>query len=386
MDDLHLDDERAEEPTKKVWGLAIAILAILAVVAILYYFFFMKKPEAPAAPAATAIPSAAPAEGEKAPAVTGVEPLAFPAVSLGDERCDHPGIRRGLVEGPGIRQVAALKGPHPEIRRLRRQRGQRAEPEDRTSISSARPATSASPGRRAGSSIDPAAYSRYDAVVGVALSMEAAAAARLYRAVEPLLQEAYNELGYPGVDFDDTLVRAMSELLETPVVEGPIRLEQKVLSYAMTDPDARGLEPGPETASPDGPEGSPGRPRQDQGAGGRPGDPAVATAAAEDAYHGRRARPRRSLPAEGLVLPEIGDEVLVRPERLRLEEQVIESEGQGLVGRPPVFLRGHAPLDLLRRPEAGMVLAHQAQADVGREVLPDPFQEDERVVDRARAG
>jgi hypothetical protein len=88
---------------------------------------------------------------------------------------------------------------------------------------------------------DPATYARYDAVVRVALSLDATAAARLYRAVDPLVQEAYNELGYPGVDFDDTLVRAMSELLEAPVVDGPIRLEQKVLSYAMTDAVLEGL-------------------------------------------------------------------------------------------------------------------------------------------------
>jgi len=45
------------------------------------------------------------------------------------------------------------------------------------------------------------------------------------------------------VDFDDTLVRAMAELLETPVVDGPILLEQKVLSYAMTDPALEALSP-----------------------------------------------------------------------------------------------------------------------------------------------
>jgi hypothetical protein len=94
---------------------------------------------------------------------------------------------------------------------------------------------------KSGTFVDPASYSRYAAVVGVALSLDATAAARLYRAVDPLIQEAYNELGYPGVDFDDTLVRAMSELLETPVVEGPIRLEQKILSYSMTDPALEGL-------------------------------------------------------------------------------------------------------------------------------------------------
>ena len=242
MDELHLDDERADEPTKKVWGLAIAILAILAVVAALYYFFFMKKSEVPAAPAAPETRSALPVEGEKAPAVTAAEPLAFPAVSLAESDATlrefaaalsrDPEFAKWLVSKDLIRKfvvsvdnVANGLSPKPHIDffspagdfRVSRTKG--------------------------GILVDPAAYSRYAAVVGVALSMDATAAARLYRAVEPLLQEAYNELGYPGVDFDDTLVRAMSELLGAPVVDGPIRLEQKVLSYAMTDPALEALSP-----------------------------------------------------------------------------------------------------------------------------------------------
>ncbi len=94
---------------------------------------------------------------------------------------------------------------------------------------------------KTGTLIDEASYSRYDPVAGVVLSLDAVAAARLYRAVKPLLQEAYRDLGYPGVDFEDTLVRAMAELLETPVVEGPVKLEQKILSYAMTDETLEGL-------------------------------------------------------------------------------------------------------------------------------------------------
>jgi hypothetical protein len=91
--------------------------------------------------------------------------------------------------------------------------------------------------------VDAAAYDRYGPVTRIALSLDATAAARLYRAVKPLIKEAYDELGYPGVDFDDTLVRAMGELLETPVVEGRIKLEKKILSYAMTDATLEGLSP-----------------------------------------------------------------------------------------------------------------------------------------------
>jgi hypothetical protein len=92
-----------------------------------------------------------------------------------------------------------------------------------------------------GTLVDEASYSRYDPVAGVVLSLDGTAAARLFRAVKPLLQEAYRDLGYPGVDFEDTLVRAIVELLETPVVAGPVKLEQKILSYAMTDEKLEGL-------------------------------------------------------------------------------------------------------------------------------------------------
>ena len=241
MDELHRDEEPLEEPTeerRKIWGLAVAILAILAVVAVLYYFFFMKKPGPPAA--APAAESALTAESEKAPAAPGLEPLAFPAVPL-------------AASDEAVRQFAAAMSVNPEFAKWILTKDL-----IRTFVVSVdNVANGLSPkthidffspegGFRVartknGTIVDPATYARYAPVVGVVQSIDPTAAVRLYRAVEPLLQEAYNELGYPGVDFDDTVVRAMSELLETPVVEGPIRLEQKVLSYAMTDETLEGL-------------------------------------------------------------------------------------------------------------------------------------------------
>jgi hypothetical protein len=243
MDELHRDEEPTEEPTeerRKIWGLAVAILAILAVVAVLYYFFFMKKPGPPAA--APAAESGLPTEGEKAPAAPGLEPLAFPAVPLAasDETVRQfaaamsvdPEFAKWILTKDLIRtfvvsvdNVANGMSPKTHIDFFSPEEGFRT---SRTND---------------GTLVDPATYARYAPVVGVVQSIDATAAARLYRAVEPLLQEAYNELGYPGVDFDDTLVRAMSELLETPVVDGPIRLEQKVLSYAMTDETLETLSP-----------------------------------------------------------------------------------------------------------------------------------------------
>lgn len=242
MDDLHLADEPTEErpsEPRRVWGLAVAILAILAAVAALYYFVFMKKPKPPEEPA-PAVEAAEPAVTPQVPAEPGLEPLAFPPVPLAASDAAvrefaaalsvEPEFAKWLLSKDLIRKfvvsvdnVANGLSPKPHIDFFAPQGAFRVA---RT---------------REGTLVDRATYARYDPVVRIALSLDAIAAARLYRALDPLLQEAYNELGYPGVDFDDTLVRAMAELLETPVVEGPIRLEQKVLSYAMTDPALEGL-------------------------------------------------------------------------------------------------------------------------------------------------
>jgi hypothetical protein len=242
MDDLHLDDERTEEPKeepRKIWGLAAAILAVLAVAAGIYYFLFMKKTEKPAA--APAVEAVAPAV-EPVPAAAGPEPLAFPAVPLAASDAavrefaaalsTSPEFAKWLLTGDLIRKfvvsvdnVANGLSPKPHVDFF--------EPAGPFRVART----------KEGTFIDPGSFARYAPVVGVIQSLDAAAAARLYRAVDPLLQEAYNELGYPGVDFDDTLVKAMAELLETPVVEDRIRLEQRVLSYAMTDSALEALNP-----------------------------------------------------------------------------------------------------------------------------------------------
>jgi hypothetical protein len=239
MDDLHLDDEQANEP-KKIRGLAVAIFAVLAVAAALYYFVFMKKPAAPAVSQEPQAESATPAGGEKAASGGVGEPLAFPSVGLG-------------ASDAAVREFAAALSTNPEFAKwlltkdlLRKfvvavdnvANGLSPKPHvDFFSLSGQFRVVRT----KGGMLVDEASYSRYDPVTGVVLSLDAVSSARLFRAVKPLLQEAYLDLGYPGVDFEDTLVRAMAELLETPVVEGPIVLEKKILSYAMTDEKLEGL-------------------------------------------------------------------------------------------------------------------------------------------------
>ena len=88
---------------------------------------------------------------------------------------------------------------------------------------------------------DPEGYSRYDPVVDVVVSLDSKQSAYLFRGLKPLFQEAYRDLGYPDQDFQETFLRAIVELLKTPVVEGDILLEKTVVNYVMVDDKLEGL-------------------------------------------------------------------------------------------------------------------------------------------------
>ncbi|MEE8581456.1 MAG: DUF3014 domain-containing protein [Myxococcota bacterium] len=89
--------------------------------------------------------------------------------------------------------------------------------------------------------IDPASYARYDLATEVFESLDAAASVRLYRRLEPLVAQAYRELGYPEGEFTDVLERAIDELLRAPVVGDPVELAPRVISFAYRDPALEGL-------------------------------------------------------------------------------------------------------------------------------------------------
>lgn len=88
---------------------------------------------------------------------------------------------------------------------------------------------------------DPEEYTRYDTVADVFVSLDSQQCVSLFRALKPLCQEAYRDLGYPDQDFEQTIIRAIIELLETPVVEGDVVLEKAVVNYVMLDPELESL-------------------------------------------------------------------------------------------------------------------------------------------------
>lgn len=91
--------------------------------------------------------------------------------------------------------------------------------------------------------LDPASFKRYDQLTTTATSIDLDKALILYRRSIPLLAEADRELGNSGENFTATLLRAIDELLRTPLLPQEIRLEEKTLSFKFTDPGLESLSP-----------------------------------------------------------------------------------------------------------------------------------------------
>jgi len=85
--------------------------------------------------------------------------------------------------------------------------------------------------------IDPASYSRYDSIADIFNSLDTTASVKLFQQMKPACQEAYDDLGYPGTDFQKTLEKAIAQLLAVPVLEDEAEVEKKVVSYVYVDPD-----------------------------------------------------------------------------------------------------------------------------------------------------
>lgn len=89
--------------------------------------------------------------------------------------------------------------------------------------------------------IDPSSFDRYDPLVGVLVSLDVDGTVSLYRRLEPLVDQAYRDLGYPQRDFDATLIAAIDHLLATPVPPESPELVPAVKGYHYADPQLEEL-------------------------------------------------------------------------------------------------------------------------------------------------
>ena len=89
--------------------------------------------------------------------------------------------------------------------------------------------------------IEADSYGRYDLVAQVFASLDTEGTVALYRELEPLIDEAYTEIGPANAKFDDRLDKAFDLLLAVPVLEGPAEVEQLIVTYAWADDELEAL-------------------------------------------------------------------------------------------------------------------------------------------------
>jgi hypothetical protein len=208
-------------------------LLLLGGGAVTYYFLHRPKPAAPEAPPAVPAPEAQ----TTPPAATAPRPADLPALEASD-----PFVREHLAaldgdewkswldsDGLARRFAAAVyavgegKSPRRAIER----------PFLRGSF-----AVTTSGGK---TRIDPASYARYDRIADTVAAIDVANAAAAYKLVQPLLDEAWAEVGAPGETFKAAALRAIDHLLEapSPPADAPVYLQEGL--YRFEDPALESL-------------------------------------------------------------------------------------------------------------------------------------------------
>jgi hypothetical protein len=91
--------------------------------------------------------------------------------------------------------------------------------------------------------IDPASYDRYNSLANAVDAIDPDGAARAYRRLRPLMQQAFDELGYVNLPFDERLARALGQLVAVPVPEGDVMLEATSVTFQYADPELEALSP-----------------------------------------------------------------------------------------------------------------------------------------------
>ena len=236
------DEEPKKSAGSRKWLLwaGVGVLACVAIGLVLYYYFYyIRSPKEPA-----------PVEkiAEKPVVKEAVPPPPPPKVVQEEEKKPLPVTPPKLGQSDdALREKAKDLSPNPKltewlkvsniIRRITAAVDNIAEGQSpRASLKFLAPQKDFSVQKKGEKFyINPKSYARYDLVADVFESLSAEGMVRVFKEFKPLFQEAYRELGYKDRDFQNTLVRAIKELLRTPVVKSDILLEEeegeKVVSY-----------------------------------------------------------------------------------------------------------------------------------------------------------
>ena len=89
--------------------------------------------------------------------------------------------------------------------------------------------------------MDQVAHSRFDQVVSTFVETDTDSAVIIYQMLLPLFQQAYAEIGFRNVSFDETLRAAINNVLRTTNMEGPYQLVKPSVMYLYADSSIENL-------------------------------------------------------------------------------------------------------------------------------------------------
>jgi hypothetical protein len=90
--------------------------------------------------------------------------------------------------------------------------------------------------------MDQSAHARFDRVVDTFIAIDTDAAMTFYRTLSPLFQQAYAEIGFRNVSFDETLRRAINNVLQANSIAGPYQLVKPSVMYLYADASIENLQ------------------------------------------------------------------------------------------------------------------------------------------------
>lgn len=247
-----MDDQRAQNRKMVAYGAGLVVVIAAAAGT---WAWMHRKPEpqpviTPPTEAATPAPAEAPVAAIEHPVEPEADAAAPPLPALAQSDAGVADALRGVFGAPAVeswlvpdevlRRFVASIDNLPRNVPLEKRRPLRAPTEsfvvDRTSVDAAagteRITLSA---RNAG---------RYDAAVALFTETDPQMLAALYRRWYPLLQQAYEDLGYPDRYFNDRMVAVIDDMLRAPDVRDPIVLVQPKVLYQFEDPKLEQLSSG----------------------------------------------------------------------------------------------------------------------------------------------
>ncbi|MGD8936575.1 MAG: DUF3014 domain-containing protein [Thiogranum sp.] len=93
--------------------------------------------------------------------------------------------------------------------------------------------------------LSPRNFARYTPFVSAIEHLDIDGLVAIYRHYYPLVQQVYENLGYPAsAYFNDRLVEVIDQLLDTPDIDRPVRLVQPHVLYKYADPQLEALSAG----------------------------------------------------------------------------------------------------------------------------------------------